>query len=233
MISNGQALSLPGAVPVPEDYAKRYDRRTPSTYGANQVFTGPYMIERDAKGSLTGYQAGTRLRLVRNPSWDPKSDDRPAYLDAMTFRAGNDIDEASRRILAGSRLVSGDFASPPVNVLRSALDTRRGQLAIVPAQAVRYVALNTTVKPFDRELVRRAAAAALDRVALRATRGGPPLGTVATHFLPPGMPGFQAAGGRPASRTSCASRPGTSRSRAPTCGVPATAAGATAGRRCA
>ena len=195
-ISNGQALSLPGTVPVPQDYAARYDARSPSTYGAHQVFTGPYMIESDGKGTLTGYEAGERLELVRNPSWDPKTDHRPAYLDAMTFRGGSDIDEASRRILAGSKLVSGDFASPPVNVLRSALDTRREQLAVVPAQSVRYVALNTTVKPFDREHVRRAAAAALNRVALRATRGGPPLGTVATHFLPPGVPGFQAAGGR-------------------------------------
>ena len=154
------------------------------------------MIARDGKGTLSGYEAGTRLRLVRNPSWDPKTDHRPAYLDAMTFSGGNDIDAASRRILAGSRLVSGDFASPPVNVLRSALDTRRDQVAIVPAQGVRYVALNTTVKPFHRELVRRAAAAALDRAALRATRGGAPLGTVATHFLPPGIPGFEEAGGR-------------------------------------
>lgn len=195
-ISNGQALSLPGTVPVPKDYAGRYDARSPSTYGAHQVFTGPYMIANDGKGTITGYEAGRRLRLVRNPSWDPKTDHRPAYLDAMTFRGSNDIDEASRRILAGSRLASGDFASPPVNVLRSALDTRREQLAVVPAQSVRYVALNTTVRPFHRELVRRAAAAALDRVALRATRGGPPLGTVATHFLPPGVAGFEAAGGR-------------------------------------
>ena len=196
VISSGQALSLPGTVPVPKDYAERYDKRSPSTYGAHQVFTGPYMIDNDGKGALTGYEPGKRLRLVRNPSWDPKTDDRPAYLDTMTFRGANDIDEASRRILAGSRLVSGDFASPPVNILRSALDTRRDQVASVSAQSVRYVALNTTVKPFDRELVRRAAAAALDRVALRATRGGAPLGTIATHFLPPGVPGFAGAGGR-------------------------------------
>lgn len=194
-LSSGQALALPGTVPVPKDYAARYDRRSPSTYGAHQVFTGPYMVDNDGKGNVTGYEPGARLRLVRNPSWDPKTDHRPAYLDAMTFRGANGIDAASRRILAGSKLASGDFTSPPVNVLRSALDTRRDQVAVVPAQGVRYVALNTTVKPFDRELVRRAAAAAIDRRALQATRGGPPLGTVATHFLPPGIPGFDGAGG--------------------------------------
>ena len=194
VISNGQALSLPGTVPVPEDVAAPHDARSPSTYGAHQVFTGPYMIEADAKGAITGYEAGRSLKLVRNPSWDAKTDHRPAYLDTMTFNAHNTIDGASRRILSDESLASGDFASPPVNVLRSALDTRSSQLAIVPSQTVRYVALNTQVKPFNRPDVRRAAAAAIDRNALRATRGGPPLGAIATHFLAPGLPGFQEAG---------------------------------------
>jgi len=196
IVSSGQALALPGTVPVPQDLAGRYDAQTPSTYGAQQVFTGPYMIERDAAGRLAGYEPGRRLKLVRNPSWDPRSDHRPAYLDTITFRGANDIGAASRRILSGERLASGDFASPPVDVLRSALDTRRNQLGIVPAHGVRFVALNTTVKPFHDEAVRRAVAAALDRDALRATRGGPALGTVATHYLPPGVPGFEGAGGR-------------------------------------
>jgi peptide/nickel transport system substrate-binding protein len=35
----------------------------------------------------------------------------------------------------------------------------------------------------------------VNRNALRLTRGGPAIGTVATHFIPPGMNGFQQAGG--------------------------------------
>jgi peptide/nickel transport system substrate-binding protein len=38
-------------------------------------------------------------------------------------------------------------------------------------------------------------AAVVNRNALRQTRGGPAVGTVATHFIPPLMPGFQQAGG--------------------------------------
>ncbi len=195
VISNGESLSLPATVPVPEDYARRYDALKRSTYGRHQVFTGPYMISGDGKGKLTGYKPDRSIELVRNPSWDPKSDYRPAYLDRIRVLAGNDIDIASRRILSGRGLASGDFATPPVNVLRSALSTRRDQLAILPSQGTRFVALNTTIKPFDNVDVRRAASAALDRTTLRLTRGGETLGPIATHFLPPGMKGFAQGGG--------------------------------------
>jgi peptide/nickel transport system substrate-binding protein len=195
VISNGQSLSLPATVPVPKDYAQKYDKAELSTYGKHQVFTGPYMISNDGKGNITGYKAGRRIDLVRNPSWDPKTDYRPAYLDTISFLGGNDIDVASRRILSGKNLISGDYAAPPVNVLRSALATRRDQVAIIPSQGIRFIALNTTVKPFDNLDVRRAAAAAINRNALRLTRGGPTLGPIATHYLAPGIPGFEEAGG--------------------------------------
>ncbi|MDX6679562.1 MAG: peptide/nickel transport system substrate-binding protein [Solirubrobacteraceae bacterium] len=195
VISNAQALALPGTVPVPKDYAQKYDGGATSTYGSHQVFTGPYMIANDGKGKVTGYEQGRRLRLVRNPSWDRSTDQRPARLDKLTFSAGNGVESASRRILSGKHLASGDYAAPPVNVLRSALSTRRDQVVVVPSQGVRFIALNTTVKPFNNTNVRRAAAAAIDREALRVTRGGPPLGTIATHFLAPSIPGFAQAGG--------------------------------------
>jgi peptide/nickel transport system substrate-binding protein len=51
------------------------------------------------------------------------------------------------------------------------------------------------VKPLDNVNVRRAIAAVIDRTTLRQTRGGPTLGTISTHFLPPGTAGFDEAGG--------------------------------------
>ena len=195
VLSNAQALALPGTVPVPQDYATPFDEESRSTYGEHQVFTGPYMIDNDGKGKVTGYEPGRRLKLVRNPSFSQATDTRPAYLDRITFSAGNDDVGASRRILGGKGLASGDLAAPPVNVLRSALSTRKEQVAGVFSQSTRFITLNTTVKPFDNTNVRRAAAAAIDREALRATRGGSPLGAIATHFLPPSIPGFAQAGG--------------------------------------
>ena len=44
------ALGYGATVPVPKAYAAEFDKETPSTYGENQLSTGPYMIENDAAG---------------------------------------------------------------------------------------------------------------------------------------------------------------------------------------
>jgi len=195
VISNGQSLALPATGAIPKDYAAKYDKGSTSKYGEHQVFTGPYMIKNDGKGNITGYQPGKRLLLVRNPSWDAKTDYRPAYFDTINISGGNDLDVASRRILSGNALMSGDFAAPPVNILKSALQSNKDQLSIQPSQGIRFVALNTTIKPLDNVNVRRAISAAMDRNTLRLTRGGETLGPIATHMIPPGIPGYEESGG--------------------------------------
>jgi len=44
--------------------------------------------------------------------------------------------------------------------------------------------------------VRKATIAGMDRTALRQARGGPVIGDVATHWIPPDFPGFEEAGGK-------------------------------------
>src|SRR3954449_926471 len=39
-----QALVMPITTPVPEEYAAKFDKRTPSTYDQYTAFTGPYMV---------------------------------------------------------------------------------------------------------------------------------------------------------------------------------------------
>ncbi|MBX5468668.1 MAG: hypothetical protein IRZ21_02080 [Thermoleophilaceae bacterium] len=195
VLANANALALPCTIPVPKDYAQKYDKGKTSHYGEHQVFTGPYMIQNDGKGNITGYQPAKSLVLVRNPSWDPSTDYRKAYLDKIVEQNGSDATVASRKILTGSHMISGDFAAPPVQVLKSALSSRKDQLSIAPSQGNRFISLNTKVKPFDDVNVRRAVSAITDRNALRLTRGGPALGPTATHFIPPGIPGFEEAGG--------------------------------------
>src|SRR5688572_27859674 len=57
------ALAMPISVPVPKEYAQRYDRETPSTYGeGHAVYTGPYMVESDADGKTVGYDPGRSIR---------------------------------------------------------------------------------------------------------------------------------------------------------------------------
>jgi peptide/nickel transport system substrate-binding protein len=190
-----QALSLPGSAPVPEDYAKQYDAKVPSTYKNYQVSTGPYMIQQDASGKAVGYKVGKTTTVVRNPNWDPKTDYRPAPLDGFTFKAGNDPSVASKQIFQGKGLVNGDFAPLPQDI-KLAVTKYKGQLNTNPSGAFRYVAMNTTKKPWSNVDVRRAVIAGFDRKAMQLSRGGDAIGTVATHWITPGFPGFDEAGGK-------------------------------------
>lgn len=189
------ALAYPATAPVPEAYAKGFDAEPQSTYGENQLATGPYMIENDAAGKSVGYDPGKRIHLVRNPNWDKTLDYKPAYLDEIDNLQGNDDPGiASRRILDGESLINGDFSPLPEN-LKEALDNKPEQLKLAPGIGGRWIALNTTLKPFDDANVRKAVSAGMDRNALRLARGGETIGDIATHFLPPGTAGFDEAGG--------------------------------------
>jgi peptide/nickel transport system substrate-binding protein len=191
-----QALAMPISTPVPEDYARPYDAKSPSTYGEYVAFTGPYMIKNNASGKLVGHTPDKVIEIVRNPNWDPKTDYRPAYLDSITIQEGNqDATAAARRVLRGDGLILGD-GSAPAPVVKQALAHDRDQMAFVPGGQYRFVSMNAKVKPFDNVNVRKAVVAASDRIALRLSRGGETAGGLATHFLPPAFPGFDAAGGQ-------------------------------------
>jgi peptide/nickel transport system substrate-binding protein len=198
VLGDATALALPCTVPVPKEYAQRYDRGAQSSYGQHQVFTGPYMIKGAGSGAVPGssYQSGKLLVLVANPSWQQSSDPiRARHFTSITVRGGNDVTVASRQILNGSSMISGDWAAPPTQVLKQGVTTLRSQFSIRPSHGVRYLALNTQVKPLDNVNFRRAIVAVLNREALRLTRGGVAIGTLATHFIPPGVGGFDQAGG--------------------------------------
>ena len=197
VLADANALALPCTAPVPKDYAAKYDKGKTSTYGQHQVFTGPYMIKGAGTGTVpsSGYQPGRLIALVRNPSWDKSTDFKPAYFDTITIKNGSDATVAARQVLTGQSLMSGDAAVPPTPILKSGLTSRKSQFQISPSGGNRYIALNTKVKPFDNVNVRKAVAAVINRDALRQTRGGPAVGTIATHFIPPDMPGFAEAGG--------------------------------------
>jgi peptide/nickel transport system substrate-binding protein len=189
------ALVMPLSAPVPPEYAKPFDAEKSSTYGQHQVSTGPYMVENNAAGEATGYQAGRLIRMVRNPNWDKSLDSRPAHLDEIEIQQGNDdATVMSRKVLDGQGLVNGD-QSPPPSVLKQVITRQKEQLALVASGGGRWVAMNTKLKPFDDVNVRRAVVAGFDREAMRLTRGGEVIGDIPTHFIPPGLQGFEEAGG--------------------------------------
>ena len=128
------ALTMPLAAPVPADYAKPFDAQSISTYGMHQVATGPYMIQNDSSGQVTGYQPNRQLILVRNPNWKASTDFRPAYLDRIVEKFGNtDATVASRQVLGGTAMVSGNI-TPAVGVLQSALGgSQKSQVKLLPS----------------------------------------------------------------------------------------------------
>jgi peptide/nickel transport system substrate-binding protein len=192
-----QALVMPITVPVPEEYAKKWDSSIPSKYDQYVAFTGPYMVKNDpTTGKVTGRVPGKTIELVRNPNWDAKTDYRPAYLDSIKIEEGNDdLATAARRALNGSRTICCDSGAPPAQVLKQAVQRYKDQIVFVPSGGTRWISMDMKVKPFDNVNIRKAVIAASDRNALRLTRGGAILGDIATGWIPPGLPGFEESGG--------------------------------------
>jgi peptide/nickel transport system substrate-binding protein len=188
-------FSLTASAPVPEDYAAKYDAKQPSTYGQHQVATGPYMIKNDASGKLTGYKPGSEIDLVRNPNWDASTDYKPAYVNSIKVKEGVDPDVGARQIVSGSHMISGDFQLTPATLQRVASRNKDLLVLTPPTGRYRYIALNTRDKPFDNVNVRRAIIAGFDRTALRQAFGGAIVGEIPTHYIPPGQPGYDDAGG--------------------------------------
>jgi peptide/nickel transport system substrate-binding protein len=190
------ALAMPISIPVPKEFAQRYDSESPSTYGEQHaVYTGPYMVEGDAQGKLTGFEPGRRISVVRNPQYSDVGDFRPAYLDAIEFQSGNDDPAvATRRILSGESLATGEI-EPPSSQLKTLLESNKTELSAVPGGGWRAVSLDTSRPPFDNVDVRKAVIAGINRTALRQQRGGEALGPVAQHWIPPGMAGFEESNG--------------------------------------
>ena len=127
------ALVMPITIPVPREYASKFDKTNPSTYDKNVVFTGPYMVKNNSEGKLTGWEPGKQIDVIRNPNWDEKTDFRPAYLDSWKVTEGNtDASVANKRILQGEGLVTGD-GPPPADVLKQAEDLKAQADALMQA----------------------------------------------------------------------------------------------------
>ena len=192
------ALQEPLTAPVPAEYARKFDKGKSSSYGDHQVATGPYMVQSNAAGKITGYTPGRQIVLVRNPNWNPKTSWRPAYADKIVFREGFDPTVGTKQILAGSADANGDFPPPAANIKQIVSNSsQKSQLEFTPTAGSRFVALNTQKPPFNNKFVRMAVAYVLDRNSMRLTRGGPIDGAIATHFIDPsfGSAGFNQAGG--------------------------------------
>lgn len=176
-----EGLATAASTPIPAALPRRAGRLPADA----QVFSGPYTPAGDRMAPL----APGVVRLTRNPAWRRESDPRPAYADAITFVPAARI-PAAWRTLSGRGLVLGPAAPP--EVARIARRRDRGQLAVSPLPVTRYVALSPRAAGLRDVFVRRALVAALDRDAILRAAGG---GALASHYLPPGVPGHDESGG--------------------------------------
>jgi peptide/nickel transport system substrate-binding protein len=189
------AFVMPITAAVPKEYAEKFDKHKPSDYGNYQVATGPYMFKNDSSGKVlgVGYVPGKSATLVRNPNWNAATDVRPAYLDEIRQKTGGSNSVIGRQVLSGTNVVQNEL--PAQATVKLAYEKYKSQLSISPGAGSHYISLNNAHGPFTNINLRKAVFAATDRVALNRARGGTLVTTVQTHFIYPGIRGFEEAGG--------------------------------------
>ena len=166
-------------------------------YGRFMVGSGPYMVEGSERMDLSlppqeqvpasGYVPGTSLILVRNPAWDPATDDlRPAYVDRIEIAIGGTLEEAAARVDEGEIDFVLNAGSPPQAPLeqieRYYADPSLGQVHANSRDILRYVEMNLALPPFDDIHVRRAINLVIDKAGL-IELAGTRTGNVAGHMV--------------------------------------------------
>jgi YVTN family beta-propeller protein len=165
------------AVPVPPG--------TPvSTLRKSLPATGPYKVASfDDK----------RLRLVRNPRFQPVAGRPRGYPEAITFTFGVDRREAIRAVERGrADLVGTEALSGAPRAQLDEVVTRYADQLHVDVQPLTFfMFLNTRVPPFNRLDARRALNYAVDRRAAVDGHGGDRFAQATCQILPPNFPGYR------------------------------------------
>lgn len=207
-------FTLAGTAPIPPGAAEGHD----DGYGRFLVASGPYMYEGsedldptlppERQQPVAGYvpplmegdelvEAGS-LTLVRNPSWDPASDDlRAALSDRIEIMLGGDEDELAADVEEGEldMVFGGPATAEQVERYREdpALAHRVFEHR---SDTLFYMPMNLAEPPFDDVHVRRAVSSAIDKIALIELLSAPAfeargfsVGFASTHLAPDSMEG--------------------------------------------
>jgi peptide/nickel transport system substrate-binding protein len=206
-------FSLPATGPIPDGADDGHDQ----DYTRFLVASGPYMIEGSEaldpsappteQEPASGYvppvigdgvvQRPGSLVLVRNPSWDPRTDRlRPANADRIEITLGGSDDEIAQRVDAGE-LDLNYLGSQFEQVATYEADPDLADRVYRNTDNYVYaVTMNLALPPFDDVHVRRAVGLAIDKAALVSLLAEPPHGpygsnsaVVAKHFAPDGLEG--------------------------------------------
>jgi peptide/nickel transport system substrate-binding protein/oligopeptide transport system substrate-binding protein len=168
---NKMALNFAYIVP------KEEIEKAGENFGHAPVGTGPY--------TLKEWKPGQYLIFERNP--DYFYEDLP-YLDEVRIEVGVEPDVALLRLEKGEIHLMGD-PPPGADWARISSDPAwENRLERQPQVSTIYIAINTTMPPFDNVKVRQALNHAIDKQRIIQLLNG--RGTVANQILPPLMPGY-------------------------------------------
>jgi ABC-type transport system substrate-binding protein len=211
----GYRLSLPAAAPIPpspRDPSARSGVAQGHDAGLGRflVASGPYMIsgserldfllpasrQKPVSGyvwrrAASGLVRGTSLTLVRNPSWERRSDAlRKAYLDRIELTFGGTPREAAAAVDTGILDLVFDGSPLADQVRRYLADPKlKSRVFVYPGDYLYFMPMNVALPPFDDAHVRRAVNWAIDKTGLVRLANskpsafiGPLYPTVATHI---------------------------------------------------
>ena len=196
-MSNPQSAPIP---PLPNNPAAGLGTASghDGGYGGFLVSTGPYMLAGsedldfglppDEQQPASGWQPGTSISLVRNPSWSAAEDPlRGAHVDGIELIFEHEtLDEVARALDEGEIDLVWYTDRPPqapaaqVEAYRS--DPAQGFVSVEPADAMQAIWINVAVPPFDDIHVRRAMNLVIDKAAIQAIEGGPDIANVVGHI---------------------------------------------------
>ncbi|HTG46489.1 MAG TPA: ABC transporter substrate-binding protein [Actinomycetota bacterium] len=200
-------VAMSATAPLPDELIK--DHYPATELGQFLVSSGPYEwegmkgINLAGKTPPKGMDIGRSYVFVRNPSWDPSSDPirgSKAFPDEIDIQVGGEVQDLLDKVAAGAVDWCIDCSATSTTLQKYAADpTLASRLRIYPGDVLYYTGLNVFQPPFDDVHVRTALNWALDKNAMWVLAGGQASGTIAGHFIPPGMLGKATEDGQPPS----------------------------------
>jgi ABC-type transport system substrate-binding protein len=171
---NKMALNFSFIVP------KEEVEKAGENFGHAPVGTGPF--------TLKEWKSGEFLAFERNPNYFYEG---LPFLDALTIQVGVAPDVALLRLEKGEIQMMGD-PPPGADWTRITTDPAwANRIEKQPTVNTTYIAINTTMEPFDKLEVRQALNHAIDKQRIVQLLNG--RATVANQILPPLMPGYDPA----------------------------------------
>ncbi len=169
---------LPATIPVPQA------KDTGTKYKEHVVSSGPYMFDTN--------NLGKNFTMKRNPNWDPATDpNRSGLPDKIEVALNTNADDVDNRLMSGNLDVSvegtGVQAAAQGKVLADPNLKKNADSAALAR--LWYSVLSTSVAPLDNIHCRKAVLLATDHEGYQRAYGGSTGGDIATHMMPPQIPG--------------------------------------------